>query len=113
MQPAGFRKLTGFMALSATPVVIAAASPALAAPIAAGSMASAAPYALALGATGFGVLSALLALKWRRDADAAAAILAEHMAEAEQHMLGLQARLMDRFLSEVATPRRVRRRRIP
>ena len=47
------------------------------------------------------------------DADAAAAILAEHMAEAEQHMLGLQAKLVDRFLSEESAPRRTRRRRVP
>lgn len=46
----------------------------------------------------------------RRDANAAAAIMAEHMAEAEQHMLGLQARLVDRFLTEEAAPQRKRRR---
>ena len=33
------------------------------------------------------------------------------MAEAEKHMLGLQAKLMDRFLSEEAAPRRGRKRR--
>ena len=55
----------------------------------------------------------LIAAMRRRDADAAAAILAEHMAEAEQHMLGLQAKLVDRFLSEESAPRRTRRRRVP
>lgn len=52
----------------------------------------------------------LIAAMRRRDAAAAAVILAEHMAEAEQHMLGLEARLEDRFLEEVA-PAPVRRRR--
>ncbi len=52
----------------------------------------------------------LIAAMRRRDAAAAAVILAEHMAEAEQHMLGLEARLEDRFLEEVA-PLPVRRRR--
>lgn len=47
----------------------------------------------------------------RRDGDAAARILAQHMAEAESHMLGLQARLVDRFLAEVEEPRRPRSRR--
>lgn len=47
----------------------------------------------------------------RRDPDAAAAIMVRHMAEAEQHMLGLQARLVDRFLIEDAAPARARRRR--
>lgn len=42
----------------------------------------------------------LIAAMRRRDAAAAAAILAEHMAEAERHMLHLQASLVDRFLSE-------------
>ena len=37
--------------------------------------------------------------------------LARHMAEAEQHMLDLQAKLMDRFLTEEATPARTRKRR--
>lgn len=47
----------------------------------------------------------------RRDADAATAIMTRHMAEAEQHMLGLQARLVDRFLIDDATPARTRKRR--
>ncbi|WP_297107148.1 GntR family transcriptional regulator [uncultured Devosia sp.] len=53
----------------------------------------------------------LIAAMMRRDAQAAAAILAEHMAEAEQHMLLLQARLEDRFLSETIEPRKRRSRR--
>jgi len=53
----------------------------------------------------------LIAAMRRRDADAAAAILAEHMAEAEQHMLDLQAKLVDRFLTEEAAPARARKRR--
>jgi DNA-binding FadR family transcriptional regulator len=52
----------------------------------------------------------LIAAMRRRDAAAAAAILGEHMAEAEQHMLGLQAQLMNRFLEEDA-PARSRKRR--
>ena len=46
-----------------------------------------------------------------RDAQAAAAILAEHMQEAEQHMLGLQAQLMNRFLEDEA-PTSTSKRRI-
>lgn len=47
----------------------------------------------------------------RRDAEAVRAILTAHMAEAEQHMLGLQARLLDRFLPDAAEPRRRTRRK--
>ena len=54
----------------------------------------------------------LIAAMRRRDAKAASAILTEHMAEAEQHMLTLQAKLMDRFLTEDAAPARSRKRRI-
>ena len=54
---------------------------------------------------------ALIAAMRRRDANAAAAILAEHMVEAEQHMLTLQARLVDRFLVEADTPKTARKRR--
>lgn len=46
----------------------------------------------------------------RRDGAAAADILGRHMAEAEQHMLGLEARLEDRFLEEIS-PARTRKRR--
>ncbi len=53
----------------------------------------------------------LIAAMRRRDADAARAILAEHMAEAEQHMLGLQAKLIDRFLVDTEEPTRSRRRK--
>lgn len=53
----------------------------------------------------------LIAAMRRRDVDAAAAILAEHMAEAERHMLGLQATLQDRFLVEAEAPVRKRKRR--
>jgi GntR family transcriptional regulator, transcriptional repressor for pyruvate dehydrogenase complex len=42
----------------------------------------------------------LIAAMRRRDPAAAAAILTEHMAEAEQHMLHLQTKLLDRFLTE-------------
>ena len=52
----------------------------------------------------------LIAAMRRRDASAAADILAEHMREAEQHMLGLQARLMDRFLTDEAPPSPRKRR---
>lgn len=79
MQPAGFRKLAGFLALSAAPIALIAASPALASPLSSGSMAGAAPYAIALGAGGFGVLAALLALKWRRQAEAAQQASAERL----------------------------------
>lgn len=79
MQPAGFRKLAGFLALSAAPVALVAASPALAAPLAMGSMTGAAPYAIAFGAAGFGVLASLLALKWRRQAEAAQHASAERL----------------------------------
>ncbi len=40
----------------------------------------------------------LIAAMQRGDAEAVHAIMAEHMSEAEQHMLGLQAQLQDRFL---------------
>ena len=53
----------------------------------------------------------LIAAMRRRDADAASAILAEHMAEAEAHMLRLETRLEDRFLSETEEPRKPRARR--
>ena len=53
----------------------------------------------------------LIAAMRRRDAEAARAILAEHMAEAEQHMLGLQAKLIDRFLVDTEEPTRSRRRK--
>lgn len=52
----------------------------------------------------------LIAAMRRRDPVAASTILAEHMAEAEQHMLGLEAKLEDRFLDEGA-PARSRKRR--
>ena len=51
----------------------------------------------------------LIAAMRRRDADAVRAILTEHMGEAEQHMLGLQAQLQDRFLDE-PEPARSRQR---
>jgi GntR family transcriptional regulator, transcriptional repressor for pyruvate dehydrogenase complex len=53
----------------------------------------------------------LIAAMRRRDAAGAAAILAEHMAEAEQQMLGLQAKLSDRFLIETDEPKRAAARR--
>lgn len=52
----------------------------------------------------------LIAAMRRRDPAAAAAILAEHMDEAEKHMLTLEAKLEDRFLEEVS-PARTRKRR--
>jgi len=53
----------------------------------------------------------LIAAMRARDPAAAAAILAAHMGEAEQHMLSLQAKLVDRFLIEdiAQAPRRKRR----
>ncbi|RDE09395.1 sensor histidine kinase [Pelagibacterium lacus] len=80
MQPAGFRKRAGVAALSATGLVLA--SPVLAspiAPLAATSLSAAAPYAITLGAAGFALVSALLALKWRREADAARADSGERL----------------------------------
>jgi len=62
-------------------------------------------------ASGIGHQRDLIAAMRRRDADAAARILTRHMAEAEQHMLSLQARLLDRFLVDAEEPRRPRRRR--
>jgi GntR family transcriptional repressor for pyruvate dehydrogenase complex len=53
----------------------------------------------------------LIAAMRRRDADSARRILAQHMDEAEQHMLALQAKLVDRFLLEADQPPRPRRRR--
>jgi GntR family transcriptional repressor for pyruvate dehydrogenase complex len=53
----------------------------------------------------------LIAAMRRRDADAAREILAVHMREAEQHMLGLQAKLLDQFLVETDAPQRTRRRK--
>lgn len=52
----------------------------------------------------------LIAAMRCRDATAASAILAEHMSEAAQHMLGLQAKLENRFLEDVH-PTVTRRRR--
>lgn len=54
----------------------------------------------------------LIAAMQRGDAEAVHAIMTTHMAEAEQHMLGLQAQLQDRFLevAEQDPPRRGRRR---
>lgn len=69
MRPAEFRKLTGFVTLAAPPLSLLAASPALSAPLVSASLSSAAPYAIALGATGFGIVASLLALKWRGAAD--------------------------------------------
>ena len=71
MQPAGFRKFTGFMAIGVAGAALFAASPALAAPFAATAISGAAPYTMALGAAGFGLVATLLALKWRREAEVA------------------------------------------
>jgi GntR family transcriptional regulator, transcriptional repressor for pyruvate dehydrogenase complex len=53
----------------------------------------------------------LIAAMCEGDADAVHAIMTQHMIEAEQHMLGLQAQLQDRFLEEPEQPRRQSRRR--
>ena len=45
----------------------------------------------------------------RKDAEAVNTILTAHMQEAEQHMLGLQAQLQDKFLDEPPAPARQRR----
>jgi hypothetical protein len=79
MQPARFRKLTGFVSVCAATSALFAASPALSAPLAASALSGAAPYAMMLGAAGFGVVAALLALKWRREADAAQSEAAERL----------------------------------
>ncbi|WP_164730614.1 sensor histidine kinase [Pelagibacterium montanilacus] len=50
---------------------VAVATPALAAPITSAAMTSLAPYAVALGAGGFGVAATLLAFRWRRRAELA------------------------------------------
>ena len=71
MQPAGFRKFTGFVSVGVAGAALLAASPALAAPFAATAISGAAPYTMALGAAGFGLVATLLALKWRREAEAA------------------------------------------
>ena len=71
MQPARFRKLTGFVSVCAATSALFSASPALAAPFSAAAFSEAAPYAMMLGAAGFGLVAALLALKWRREAEAA------------------------------------------
>jgi len=80
MQPAGFRKLTGFLALSAASTALIAASPALAAPLLTTTIAGFAPYAVTVGAAGFGLVATLLALKWRREADAANVQASEKLA---------------------------------
>ncbi|MDB5473936.1 MAG: GntR family transcriptional regulator [Devosia sp.] len=61
-------------------------------------------------ASGIGHQRDLIAAMRRRDPAAAAAILAEHMTEAENHMLSLQAQLQDKFLEEIHPSRTVRRR---
>lgn len=71
MQPARFRKLAGFVSVCAATSALFAASPALSAPLAASALSGAAPYAMVLGAAGFGLVAGLLALKWRREAEAA------------------------------------------
>ena len=71
MQPARFRTFTGFVSVCAATSALLAAAPALAAPIAASTVSGAAPYALMLGAAGFGLVAALLAVRWRREAEAA------------------------------------------
>ncbi len=73
MKPAGFRKLSGFVALSAAPVALIGASPALAAPVVSANVLSAAPYAIALGAAGFGLVATMMAARWRREAESASA----------------------------------------
>lgn len=51
----------------------------------------------------------LIAAMRRKDADAVRAILSEHMAEAEQHMLSLEAKLEARFLHEPESLRAAKR----
>lgn len=81
MKPAGFRKLSGFVVLSAAPVALIAASPALAAPVISANVMASAPYAIALGAAGFGLVATMLAARWRREADDARRMSAERLGE--------------------------------
>jgi len=53
----------------------------------------------------------LIAAMRAKDAEAVRAILSEHMAEAEQHMLSLEAKLEQRFLEEPESQRPARRKR--
>lgn len=71
MHPAGFRKPTGFVALCTSTLAMVSASPALSAPLSEASIVSVAPYAIALGAAGFGIAATLMAAKWRRIAETA------------------------------------------
>ncbi len=71
MKPAGFRKFSGFMALSAAPSALLCASPALSAPLVSANMAATAPYAIAFGAAGFGLVATFMAARWRRAAEIA------------------------------------------
>ncbi|HWJ89261.1 MAG TPA: ATP-binding protein [Pelagibacterium sp.] len=59
------------MSVSVATSALFAASPALAAPLATITMSGATPYAMMLGAAGFGLVATLFAVKWRREADAA------------------------------------------
>lgn len=81
MKPAGFRKLSGFVVLSAAPIALIAASPALAAPVISANMMATAPYAVALGAAGFGLVATMMAARWRREAEAASLTGAERLGE--------------------------------
>ncbi|WP_196260053.1 ATP-binding protein [Pelagibacterium limicola] len=69
------------MALSAAPVAVLAASPALATPVISANVVNAAPYAIALGAAGFGLVATFMAARWRRAADLANASTAERLGE--------------------------------
>ena len=79
MQPARFRKHTGFVAICAGCAALTTVTPALGAPILAASMSGVAPYALMLGAAGFGLMGSMMALRWRREAEAARADASERV----------------------------------
>ena len=96
MQPARFRKLTGFVSVSAAASVLLVASPALSAPLVTAAISGAAPYAMMLGTAGFGLVAALLALKWRREAEAARRDSGER--------LGAMRAALDEFESLLAEP---------
>lgn len=59
-QPARFRQHLGISAICASPIAIAAAAPALGAPLSASELTSAAPLALTIGAIGVSFVAALL-----------------------------------------------------
>lgn len=81
MKPAGFRKRSGFVVLSTAPIALLAASPALATPVISANAMATAPYAIAVGAAGFGFVATLMAARWRRRAEIASQSNLERLSE--------------------------------